>query len=68
MAKKEVQQNETPQNEPQTEKHPVNALKDDWPLKHDELAPYITKKGQIRGGLKPSDQEKARAILKRYGF
>jgi len=47
---------------------PEKALKDDWATKHHELAPYITLKGRVRGGLSRSDQEKARQILESYGF
>ena len=47
---------------------PQQALKDDWKTKHKELAPYITAKGRVRSGLKPSDQAKAKEILTGYGF
>ncbi|NIW99142.1 MAG: hypothetical protein GWN13_13025 [Phycisphaerae bacterium] len=50
------------------DKTPDQALRDDWPTKHRQLAPYITEKGRMRTGLKPSDQEKAKKILKSYGF
>jgi len=47
---------------------PEQALKDDWPRLHRQLAPYITEKGTVRGGLKPSQVEKAKKILKMRGF
>lgn len=50
------------------DKTPDQALRDDWPAKHKQLAPYITLKGTMRTNLKPSDQKKARAILRSYGF
>jgi len=53
---------------PKLDKTPQQALADDWPTKHNELAPYITALGKVRGGLKPSDQAKAQEILSEYGF
>jgi hypothetical protein len=50
------------------DKTPDQALRDDWPAKHTQLAPFITINGRMRGGLKPSDQEKAKEILRSYGF
>ena len=50
------------------DKTPEQALRDDWPKRHFEIGPYITEKGKVRGGLKPSDQEKAWLILREYGF
>lgn len=47
---------------------PQQALKDDWADKHADIGRFITKNGEMRGGLKPSDQEKAKEILKSYGF
>jgi hypothetical protein len=54
--------------EEKLDKTPDQALRDDWPKRHKEIAPYITIEGRMRSGLKPSDQEKAKKILKRYGF
>jgi hypothetical protein len=34
---------------------------------HPQVRPYITADGQVRSGLKPSDQVTAQAILTRYG-
>jgi hypothetical protein len=59
--------NENP-NPPAADKTPEQALRDDWPKKHKQLAPYITLKGQMRGGLSPSDQARAKEILTGYGF
>lgn len=50
------------------DKTPEQALKDDWQAKHNQLAPYITAKGKMRTGLRPSDQAKAKDILRSYGF
>lgn len=50
------------------DKTPEQALRDDWPTKHRQLAFYITEKGRMRTGLKPSDQAKAQKILKDYGL
>ncbi|KPK42753.1 MAG: hypothetical protein AMJ65_07205 [Phycisphaerae bacterium SG8_4] len=47
---------------------PEQKLAADWPAKHKQLAPYITELGRIRTGLKPSAIEKAKDILKNYGF
>jgi hypothetical protein len=47
---------------------PEQRLTADWPTHHKRLAPYITALGKMRGGLSPSDQAKARAILRDYGF
>lgn len=47
---------------------PEQRLGKDWPDKHVVLAPYITQTGKVRGGLNIPDQEKARKILKGYGF
>jgi hypothetical protein len=33
---------------------------------HPQVRPYITADGQVRSGLKPSDQVTAQAILTRY--
>lgn len=80
MAKQKKQQekvtNEPVTPEPQKpdetprkpDKTPQQALRDDWPAKHTQLAPYITLEGKVRTGLKPSDQAKANEILKSYGF
>lgn len=62
MSKKKVE-------EPKVlDKTPEQALRDDWPSKHKQIAPYITILGKVRGGLRPSDQKKAKKILKSYGF
>lgn len=58
---------ETVEKEP-IDKTPDQALRDDWPARHNELAPYITIDGKVRTGLRPSDQVKAKEILKQYGF
>jgi len=58
----------TPEPVAAADKAPEQALKDDWPTKHNQLAPYITAKGKMRSGLKPSDQAKAKDILRSYGF
>ena len=47
---------------------PGQKLAADWPKKHNELAPFITAKGTVRGGLTQSQQAQARKILAGYGF
>jgi hypothetical protein len=47
---------------------PEQRLKDDWPSKHRQIAPYITMLGKVRGGLRPSQIKEAERILKSYGF
>lgn len=47
---------------------PENALRQDWPSKHRQLAPYITMKGKVRGNIGLKEQAKAKKILKDYGF
>ena len=47
---------------------PEQNLQHDWPKKHEELAPFITQLGKVRGGLLIPDQNKAKKILKGYGF
>ena len=66
MAKKA--ENEQEQEAPSLDKTPQQALNDDWPTRHNQLAPYITVRGEMRSGLKPSEQAKAREILESYGF
>ena len=50
------------------DKTPDQALREDWKEKHALLAPYITETGKMRGGIRPSQQKKAKKILKFYGF
>jgi hypothetical protein len=47
---------------------PAQSLAADWKNRHPDIGRYITNTGQMRSGLKPSDQAKAREILKSYGF
>lgn len=47
---------------------PEQRLGRDWPKKHTEIAPYVTEIGKIRGGLNVPGTEKAKKILKDYGF
>ena len=68
MAKHDTVANPVPEPTPPLDKTPQQALKDDWKAKHNELAPYITAKGEMRTGLRPSDQAKAKEILASYGF
>ena len=71
MAKIEKIETQEPQAQSapvEIDKTPEQAFKDDWKANHHKLAVYITQKGKMRGGLKPSDQIKAREILKSYGF
>ena len=65
MAKDKIEETKTVEKPDMT---PDQALNADWPAKHKQLAPYITKDGRMRGGLKPSEQVKAKEILKGYGF
>jgi hypothetical protein len=51
---------------------PKEALDPDVPLEQlfferPEVRRYITKTGQVRSGLSPSEKETSEAILKRYG-
>lgn len=62
-----ARQSDTPATQ-RPDKTPSQALKDDWPAKHNELGPFITAKGEMRSGLSPSQQAKAQEILKGYGF
>ena len=49
-------------------KTPQQRLQDDWPKKHREIAAFVTINGEVRGNLLIPDQQKAKKILKSYGF
>jgi len=68
MAKKSENEQEPQAGTEKIDKTPQQALRDDWKTKHNQLAPYVTVKGAMRSGLKPSDQAKAKEILQSYGF
>jgi len=59
---------EKKEEQKKADRTPDQSLREDWPTKHEQLAPYITEEGKMRTGLRPSEQEKARKILGSYGF
>ena len=54
--------------EAQNTANALQALHDDWPAKHKQIAPYITQSGKVRGGIPLADQKRGREILRSYGL
>lgn len=47
---------------------PLQAFQEAWAEDCHQISEFVTAKAKIRGGLKPSQREIARRILKEFGF